>query len=459
MHAFLASIPLHDVRVVVAGCGDMARAKLRLFDGSPATVDWFAPGEAGAIDRWPSEADLSGARLVFIAVDDADHAAQLANAARAAGAQVNVVDRPALSDFHTPALIDREGVVVGVATAGVAPVLAREVRARVEAALPQGLDRLAKLSAEIRETVLKTVPDFMARRRFWERAFRGPARDLALEGRTAEARRAMLALLNTSKPEPGVVHIVGAGPGDPELLTLKAVRALEDADVVIHDRLVPDAILNRARRDARRLYVGKAKGEHSVPQDEIEALMIAEAREGHRVVRLKGGDPFVFGRGGEELKAVRDAGIEVIVVPGITAALGCAAAAGLPLTHRDYAQAVSFVTAQGKKDGAAADWTALAAPNHTVVIYMGVDRAEQVQADLLAGGRDPETPVAVIENGSRPDQRVLTGRLSALGRVVREGAVTGPALLIVGETAAWAQGEGLAEPTTVAARELAEAAA
>ncbi|WP_291836578.1 siroheme synthase CysG [Brevundimonas sp.] len=344
-----------------------------------------------------------------------------------------------MSDFHTPALIDRDGVVVGIATGGAAPVLAREVRARVEAALPQGLDRLARLAEGLRETVMATLPDFMARRRFWETAFRGAPRDLALAGRTAEARREMLRLLNRPEQPQGVVHLVGAGPGDPELLTLKALRALQDADIVIHDRLAPPAVLDRARRDARRIYVGKRRGEHSVPQEQIAALMIAEAKAGHRVVRLKGGDPFVFGRGGEELEAVRAAGIEVVVVPGITAALGCAAAAGIPLTHRDQAQAVSFVTAETRPGGAGADWTALATPNHTLAVYMGVAGAAAVQAGLIQAGRAPDTPVAVIENGSRPDQRVVTGRLDDLARLVAREKVVSPALLIVGEVAAWAR--------------------
>jgi uroporphyrin-III C-methyltransferase/precorrin-2 dehydrogenase/sirohydrochlorin ferrochelatase len=277
----------------------------------------------------------------------------------------------------------------------------------------------------------------MARRRFWEKAFRGPAATLAAEGRTAEARREMLRLLNVAAPEQGVVHIVGAGPGDPELLTLKALRVLQDADVIVHDRLVPEAVLERARRDAKRLYVGKARGDHSVPQDQIEALMIAEARAGHRVVRLKGGDPFVFGRGGEELEAMRAAGVPAFVVPGVTAALACAASAGIPLTHRDHAQAVTFVTAQAKPGGADADWSRLAAPNHTLAIYMGTDRAEETAVKLMAAGRAGSTPVAVVENGSRPDERVLTGRLDGLGALVRGANLTGPALLFVGETAAF----------------------
>lgn len=447
MRVFLASIPLEAAKIVIIGGGEPALAKLRLFLNSPAQVLWFAPdGAPEAIEtplgaptpvlRSPDADDLAGARLVFIALGDLDQVQRLAGLARTAGAQVNVVDQPSLSDFQTPALIDRDEVVVGVATGGSAPILARDVRTAIENVLPAGLANVARLARELRDTVKASVPDFMARRRFWEKAFRGPAADLAAAGRTAEARREMLRLLNVAAPELGVVHIVGAGPGDPELLTLKALRVLQDADVIIHDRLVPEAVLERARRDAKRLYVGKSRGDHSVPQDQIEALMIAEARAGHRVVRLKGGDPFVFGRGGEELEAMRAAGVPVFVVPGVTAALACAASAGVPLTHRDHAQAVTFVTAQAKPGGVDADWTRLAAPNHTLAIYMGADRAEETAGRLIAAGRAGSTPVAVVENGSRPDERVLTGRLDGLGALVRGANLTGPALLLVGETAA-----------------------
>ncbi|RZJ96166.1 MAG: uroporphyrinogen-III C-methyltransferase [Brevundimonas sp.] len=448
MRVFLASIPLDGARVVVVGGGEPAIAKLRLFLTAPSRLDWFAPdGAPAAIDTpqgaplpvvaTPSAEDFDGARLVFIALSDAAETERLVGLARAAGAQVNVVDQPHLSDFHTPALVDRDEVVIGIATGGSAPILARDIRSKIEAVLPQGLANVARMARELRETVKASVPDFMARRRFWEKAFRGPAADLAAAGRTAEARREMLRLLNVAAPEQGVVHIVGAGPGDPELLTLKALRVLQDADVIIHDRLVPEAVLERARRDAKRLYVGKTRGHHSVPQNEIEDLMIAEARAGHRVVRLKGGDPFVFGRGGEELDAMRAAGVPVFVIPGVTAALACAASAGIPLTHREHAQAVTFVTAQGKVGGDDADWTRLAAPNHTLAIYMGSDRADETAARLIAAGRAGSTPVAIVENGSRPDERVLTGTLDALGALVRGANLSGPALLFVGETAAF----------------------
>ena len=448
MRVFLASIPLADARVAVVGSGEAALAKLRLFIGTPARLDWYAPeGDPDptarprlapeAIGRLPGPSDLVGVRLVFIALNDDRLALSLADDARAAGALVNVVDRPAASDFQTPALIDRDEVVVGVATGGSAPILARDLRARIEGVLPAHIGPLAKLAGGLREAVKASIPDFIARRRFWERAFRGPAADLVAGGRPTEARREMLRLLNVAAPEAGVVHIVGAGPGDPELLTLKALRVLQDADVIIHDRLVPETVLDRARRDARRIHVGKTRGDHSVPQDQIERLMIEEARAGHRVVRLKGGDPFVFGRGGEELEAMRAAGVEAFVVPGVTAALACAAAAGLPLTHRDHAQAVTLVTAQPKPGGAPAQWNTLAGPNHTVAVYMGVSEAESVARRLMAAGRAASTPVAVVENGTRPDQRILRGRLDDLGGLVRRAKVTGPAILFVGETAAF----------------------
>jgi len=450
MRVFLASIPMAGARVVIIGDGEPALAKLRLFLKTPADLVWFAPDGApvgpGAlqggpqpIERWPLADDFSGARLVFIAVEDGQLATELAALGRAAGAQVNVVDKPDYSDFHTPALIDRDEVVIAIATGGSAPILARDLRSRIEAVLPAGLTHVARLARELRETVIVSIPDFMARRRFWEKAFRGQAAELAATGRPAEARRELLRLLNIAAPEPGLVHIVGAGPGDPELLTLKALRVLQDADVIIHDRLVPDAILDRARRDAHRLYVGKSRSHHSVTQDEIEQLMIDEARKGQRVVRLKGGDPFVFGRGGEELEAMQKAGIPVCVIPGITAALGCAASAGIPLTHRDHAQTVSFVTAQEKPGGVAPDWNKLSGPNHTLAIYMGVGRARETADALMRGGRAPDTPVAIVENGSRPQERVITGVLRDLGDLVGQSGLSGPALLFVGECAAFAR--------------------
>lgn len=456
MRVFLASIPLDGRNVVVVGGGEQAVAKARLMARTPARLLWFTPdgapaeaerpqGAADPIVRAPEAADFTGAALVFIALEDAAQAEALAALGRRAGALVNLVDKPHLSDFHTPALIDRGEVVVGVATGGSAPILARDIRARVEAVLPPGLDLLATLAREVRDTVKAAIPDFLARRRFWEKALRGRTADLAAKGQAAEARREILRHLNAAGTPQGIVHIVGAGPGDPELLTLKALRVLQDADVIVHDRLVSDAVLDYARRDARRIYVGKARSDHSVPQRDIEGLLIEEARAGHRVVRLKGGDPFVFGRGGEELEAVRAAGVEVQVVPGISAAVGCAASAGIPLTHRDHAQAATLVTGQARPGAPDPDWGGLSAPENTLAVYMGVGTAGRIARSLLAAGRDPATPVAVVENGTLPTERVLKGELHELELLIEAFAVSGPAILYIGETAAFARGETLAE--------------
>jgi uroporphyrin-III C-methyltransferase/precorrin-2 dehydrogenase/sirohydrochlorin ferrochelatase len=457
MRVFLASIPLDNRSAVVVGGGEMAVAKARLMSKTPATLRWFAPdgaspetlAEAARITstpvetRLPVRADFEGAALAFIALDDSETAIAVAAEARAAGALVNVVDRPELSDFHTPALIDRGEVVVGIATGGSAPILARDVRARVEAALPDSLGVLAGLAGAIRDTVKATIPNALARRRFWERAFRGRAADLATAGDTSGARREMLRLLNAGAPPQGVVWLVGAGPGDPELLTLKALRVLQDADVIVHDRLVSEGVLDHARRDARRIYVGKAKGDHAVPQREIESILIEEARRGQRVVRLKGGDPFVFGRGGEELEALREAGIETHVIPGITAALACAASAGLPLTHRDHAQAVTFVTGQSKPGEAEVDWAALSSAQHTLAVYMGVGQANRISERLIEAGRDPLTPVTVVVNGALPEERIVSGRLFELDLLTAVHAVEGPAMLFIGKTAALAAAQSI----------------
>jgi uroporphyrin-III C-methyltransferase / precorrin-2 dehydrogenase / sirohydrochlorin ferrochelatase len=455
MRVFLASIPLDGRAIAVIGSGEPALAKLRLALDTPSRILWFAPGElptaaeipAGApapLRRLPSAADLKGAALVFIALPYPEDALAVTAAGRKAGALVNVVDKPDLSDFHTPALIDRGDVVVGIATGGAAPVLARDVRSAVEAALPKGLAILGAASRDIRETVKATISDFSSRRAYWTRALRGPAAQRAAAGDEAGARREMLRALNeTPAQAQGEVWIVGAGPGDPELLTLKAMRAIQDADVIVHDRLVSDAVLDYARRDARRIYVGKRRGEHAVPQGEIQDILIREAKAGHRVVRLKGGDPFVFGRGGEELDAVRAAGLPAYVVPGVTAALGCAASAGLPLTHRDWAQAVTLITGQGKAEDSDVDWSGLSAPENTLAVYMGVGAAGKIVDRLIGGGRDPLTPIAVVENGTLPGERVLKGVLGELELLLSLNGVDGPAILYIGDTAAFADARGV----------------
>jgi len=454
MDQFLPAIPLKNARVLVVGAGAMAENKLRLFRNAPCALVWrplaegaHAPRELRRDVEIISGTDIPydafvGFGLVFIAVSDKAHAADLAAVAKAAGALVNVVDNRPLSDFYTPAIVDRGAVSIAISTGGAAPVLARDLRSAIEGVIPVGIGLLATTADALRDTVREVLPTVDTRRRFWEFALRGNAARKADHGDVPETRRALLKALgdfNVDEAPKGVVHLVGAGPGDPELLTVKAARLLRDADVIVHDRLVSSEILDRARRDALRIDVGKTRGSHPVPQEQISDILIKHARAGHTVVRLKGGDSFIFGRGGEEVEAVRTAGIEIHVVPGISAGLACAASSRIPLTHRDQAQAVTFVTGQAKLGGADADYSALAAPNHTLVIYMGVRGAGQVASKLLKAGRAPETPVAIVENGSLPGERVVAGVLFELPDLVSREEITGPAVIIVGEVARYAQ--------------------
>lgn len=456
MNRFPAFIDLAGRRVVIAGGGAPALQKARLFAGAGAALLIVAErvdpelkrefgARAGLLERAPRDQDFIGATIAIIAEPDEARAAALAEAARAEGALVNIVDRPELSDFITPAIVDRGSVVVAISTGGAAPVLARRLRQRIEAMLPARLGALADFARSFRAAVAgKLAPP--ARRPFWERVFEGPIAARLLAGDVRGAREAMIEAINRPQAEEkaGIVHIVGAGPGDPELLTLKALRLLNEADVILYDRLVGEGVLALARRDAERIYVGKAKGAHAVPQEEISARLIDYARAGKNVVRLKGGDPFIFGRGGEELAALRAAGIPAFVTPGVTAAAGCAAAAGMALTHRDHSQGLTFVTGHAKNnEEPALDWAALARLGHTLVVYMGAGKAASIAAHLIAAGRGASTPVAVIENGTLPNQKILKGGLAGLGDLVEQGRVAGPALLVIGEVAALADAGAL----------------
>jgi uroporphyrin-III C-methyltransferase/precorrin-2 dehydrogenase/sirohydrochlorin ferrochelatase len=359
---------------------------------------------------------------------------------------VNVADRPGLCDFILPAIVDRDDIVVAISTGGASPTLAATLRARIEAALPERVGNLVRLAATFRAQANALIVDPARRRAFWRRVVEGPAARLALAGDEAGARRTALGELDAARRHlapVGIAHIVGAGPGDPDLLTLKAAQLLREADAILHDDLVPPAILARARRDAELLAVGKRKGLVRWAQDDINAELVRRVRAGQAVVRLKAGDPFVFGRGGEEVEALREAGLPVSVVPGITAALGCAASAGIPLTHRRLSSAVTFVSGHAAEGSREATWPALAAQGHTLAIYMGATEAASVRDRLLAAGADPTTPVAIIENGTRPDERVSTGRLADLARLaaVHSHSDAGPSLIIVGDVAALATSE------------------
>ena len=449
MRYFPAFHDLSSRSALLVGGGELALRKLRLLLKAHAKVTLVAPrlsaemAEEARDDRimWmcrPFMAeDIRGRALVISASGKASVDEAVAAAAAEAGVAINVVDRPDLSSFIMPAVIDRDPLVIGISSGGDAPILARQLRARIEAMLPARLGALARFAGTFRAAVGATIPP-AGRRRFWERFFTGPVAEAVLAGRETAAREAMLGLINgpASQAEPaGSVAIVGAGPGDPDLLTFKALRRLQEADVVLYDKLVGPEIVDYARRDAERIYVGKAKANHSKSQDEINALMAEHALAGRRVVRLKGGDPFIFGRGGEEMDYLEARGVTVEVVPGVTAAAGCAAAAGIPLTLRGTALAVTFITGHARDGEPDLDWTSLASGKQTLAVYMGVSTAGVVAERLIEHGLAAGTPVAVIENGTRDDQRIVTGRLEELDQRLQQAAVTGPALIIIGEVA------------------------
>jgi uroporphyrin-III C-methyltransferase / precorrin-2 dehydrogenase / sirohydrochlorin ferrochelatase len=446
--------------VLLVGADEAAVAKARLLHAAGADIRVVATQGLSPFEDWAKQglvqwdrrvfdpADVIGMTLVIGATENRSADEAVAAAAHEAAIPVNIVDRPELSSFIIPSIVDRSPVTIGISTNGTSPVLARRLREQIETLLPANLGRLARFLDSFRTAVKAKFDSFDSRRRLWEEIVDGPiARDV-LAGREPAARDAMLSRINRRQNNAvaiGHVDIVGAGPGDPELLTVKALRALQDADIVVYDRLIGDGILDLVRRDAERIYVGKARSDHSVPQDQINELLVTHARAGRRVVRLKGGDPFVFGRGGEELERLRAAGVSASVIPGITAATGCAASAGLPLTHRDHASAVTFVTGHGVDGEPDVDWAALSGPRHTLVVYMGVPRAGSLAAQLMGHGRAPETPIAIIENGTRPDERVIIGTLASVPSLVRSAKVGAPALIVIGEVAALAD----------AARELA----
>lgn len=447
MRQFPAFFNLDNASVVVFGGGEEARRKVRLLAATPARITvivskidaGFAEEFAGRITIAPPEhagPALDVARFAIVANRLNANAEKAITMARQYGVPLNVVDHPELCDFTVPSIIDRGDVVAAIGTNGSAPVLAKSIREKLEALLPKRIGDLAALASRLRPDVKAAITDSKARRRFWETALTGPTADLAYAGDLEGAEAAMRAQLQSGAAAEGIVHIVGAGPGDPELMTLKALRLIQEADIVYYDRLVSDEILSLIRRDADRVPVGKSKGDHSVPQETIHELLIASAQEGKRVVRLKGGDPFIFGRGGEELEAVRAAGVAATVVPGISSALGCAAAAGLPLTHRDHAQSLTFVTGHAKAGGVPdLDWVSLARPAQTVVVFMGVGTSATIAEKIIAAGRAPSTPVAVIENGTRDNEIRVFGTLAELPHLIQRAGIKGPALLVIGEVA------------------------
>lgn len=451
MRQFPAFFQMENANVVVFGGGEEARRKVRLLAKTPAKITvlvgdeidaGFAQEFAGRITIAPSDQFgpvLDVAKFAIIACRVDQRTEDAITLARQFGVPINVVDHPDMCDFFVPSILDRGDIVAGIGTGGAAPVLAKSVRAKLETLMPPKIGDLASFAKRLRPAVYEALDTFDDRRRFWEQALNGAVAERVMAGDEAGALALAHQMLNGVQPA-GVVHIVGAGPGDPELLTLKALRLLQQADIVFYDNLVGAGVMDLIRRDAERVCVGKSKGNHSVPQGDIHGLLVEAAGARKRVVRLKGGDPFVFGRGGEELAALRQAGVDAHIVPGISAAMGCAASVGLPLTHRDHAQSVTFVTGHAKigPEGNKVpdlNWSALAIENQTVVVYMGVGMAGQIGANLMAAGRAGTTPVAIIENGTRDNERQVFGTLSALPDLIKNEEITGPAILIIGEVA------------------------
>ena len=448
---------LRGRRVLVVGGGSVARRKIAALQAAGAHVVVGAPTLESSLAKLAQDGDithlvgefreawLDDVWLVVAATDDAAVNRAVADAAERRQVWANVVDDIALSSFHVPALVQRGTVQIAISSGGNAPMLARHLRAWIERLLDDSWGPLADLFARKRNRIRARLPQLSQRRRWFEDVLQGPIPALLRQHHHLAAERALdAAIAAPAAKRAGSVILVGAGPGDPGLLTLNALRALNEADVIVHDRLVSADVLALARRDADLVDVGKTAGAPGATQADIHAVLLAHARAGKRVVRLKGGDPFVFGRGGEELEFLHAHGIDFQVVPGITAALACAAYAGIPLTHRDHAQSVRLLTAHCKDVNSALDWAELAQAtlpesHQTLAIYMGVTGLERLRGNLIAHGGRSTLPFALIENGSRREQRVITGTLAELPELARRHAVVSPALLILGDVAALAQ--------------------
>ncbi|MGL6494036.1 siroheme synthase CysG [Aeromonas veronii] len=433
---------LQNKPVLIVGGGEVAVRKARLLLDAKAKITINAPHLEPQLMSWAEQGRLTvcaasfhpelldGKWLVIAATNQQEVNHQVFHEANLRQIFCNVVDSPAHCSAIMPAIIDRSPLMVAISSAGAAPVLSRQLREKLEAMLPQHLGQLAALAGKLRERV-KLIPDKLARRRFWERLFSHDrlARQLA-RGQQQAAEQSVAELLDEQPQSKGSVTLVGAGPGDAGLLTLSGLQQLQQADVVVYDRLVSQEVLALVRRDAERIFVGKEAGRHCVPQQAINQLLLEQAQLGKQVVRLKGGDPFIFGRGGEELETLAEAGIPFSVVPGITAASGCAAYSGIPLTHRDHAQRVQFITGHDKEGNIAQEWSALAAPRQTLVFYMGLAHAARIQDALQTHGMPGHTPVALVEQGTQLSQRVVRGELQQLAELARQ--VKSPSLIIIG---------------------------
>lgn len=434
-------------RCLLVGAGEVASRKAALLVRTGATLIVVAPWISDAVrelvskhggelhERGFADHDLDDVVLAVAATDDDEVNRRVSLLARERRLPVNVVDQTALCSFIVPAIVDRSPVVVAISTGGSSPVLTRQLKEKIDIMLPSAYGRLASVLGSLRDRVKLGVTDFSKRTRFWEKLLSGPMPELMLSGREQQAMQLFEASLADADNDTlqGEVYLVGAGPGDPDLLTLKALRLMYAADVVLHDRLVSPEIMKRVRPDAERIFVGKEAKHHPVPQEQINELLVRLTREGKKVLRLKGGDPFIFGRGGEEIDQLAAAGLPFQVVPGVTAASGCAAYAGIPLTHRDYSQSVRFVTGHMKNDLPDLDWSVLAKEDQTLVIYMGLITLPVICRQLQAHGMSGAMPVGIVEQGTLPQQRVVTGTLQDIADRVEAAQLKAPAIIIIGQ--------------------------
>ncbi len=443
-------------QVLVVGGGEVAHRKVTMLLRAGATIRLVAKevdpglkkllsgkgdenkdqkGRHEILRRAFETSDMFGVNLVIAATNDEDVNRLVFNEARSRHLPVNVVDNPELCDFIFPSIVDRSPIVVAVSSSGKSPMLARLLRARLETFIPSGYGNLADLFGEYRVIVQTKIKDIGLRLRFWEKILSSPVTEQALAGKHENARQLLDESLENvdALTTQGEVYLVGAGPGDPDLLTFRALRLMQQADVVLYDRLVSQEILHLCRQDAEKIHVGKERRMHTMPQEEISRLLVTLAQDGKRVLRLKGGDPFIFGRGGEEIEELAEARIPFQVVPGITAANGCACYAGIPLTHRDYSQSVRFVTGHLKNDTCELDWESLVSGEQTLVFYMGLIGLPIICQELVRHGLTERTPIALVQQGTTPNQKVYTGTLATMPEIIKDSEVKAPTLVIVGE--------------------------
>jgi len=447
MHSLPIFMKVAGRRCVVIGGGDVATRKVMMLLKADAAIELISPelgheladllaaGKISYIQALFSPEQLDGAMLVIAATDDEATNLAVSIAAKARNIPVNVVDAPELCTFTSPSIVDRSPIIIAISSGGASPVLTRMIRAKIEALIPATYGRLSALAADFRDRVKQRFSTTQARRIFWENIFQSNIAEMVLSGQEPAARAALTELIDNDKTDisHGEVYLVGGGPGDPDLLTFRALRLMQQSDVCVYDKLVSKEVMELVRRDAELIYVGKARDQHTLPQDEINQLLVRLAKEGKRVLRLKGGDPFIFGRGGEEIETLMENGVPFQVVPGITAANGVSSYAGIPLTHRDYAQSCIFTTGHLKDGTVELDWPALVRPKQTVVIYMGLVGLAEICRQLIAHGLPPTMPAAVIQQGTTQKQRVVTADLATLAAKVAEAEMKPPCLTIVGE--------------------------